>query len=91
MFFTFPFDIDKDIIKVYYYENIKLLCQDLIDVALEYDWYIGQSKKHHLVLEIAIAAPKGRFPFIVFHDPHLIVGVSEIQLGKTLSLTQLIK
>ncbi len=24
--FTFAFDIDEDVIKIYYYENIKLLC-----------------------------------------------------------------
>ncbi len=74
--FSFTFGVDEDVIKVHYYENIKLLCQDLIDIALESGQYIGQSKRHHLVLEIAIAGLEGYFLFIAFFDPHLMVGIS---------------
>ena len=74
--FAFAFDIDKDVIKVYYHENVKLFYQNLINVALERGWYISQSKKYHLVLEIAIAPLKSRFPFITFSNPHSIVGIS---------------
>ena len=87
MLFTFAFDVDKDIIKIHYYKNVKFLYQDLVDVAQECGQYIGESKRHHLILEIAIAAPKGRFLFIAFLDSHLMVSIGEIELGETSSST----
>ncbi len=73
--FSFAFGIDENVIKVYYHKNIELLYQDLINVALENGLCIDQSKKHHLVLEIAIAGPKGCFPLIAFSDPNPMVGI----------------
>ncbi len=58
MLFAFTLGVDKDVIEVYYYENVKFLCQDLIDIALEHGQCVGQSKRHHLVLEMAIAVLK---------------------------------
>ncbi len=87
MLFAFAFGIDKDVIKVHYHENIKLLYQDLIDIALERDGCIGQFKRHHLILKMAIASLEGCLPFIAFSDPHLIVGISQIKLGETSSPT----
>ncbi len=87
MLFAFAFGIDENVIKVHYHKNVEHLCQDLIDVALEHGRYIGQSKRHHLVLEIAIAGPEDYHPFIVFPDPHLMIGIGQIELGKMLSLT----
>ncbi len=75
MLFSFVFSIDKDVIKVHYYENIKLLYQNLINVALESSLYVGQSKKHYLVLEIVIVGSEGYIPLIVFSDSHLMVGI----------------
>ena len=85
MLFTFVFGVDKDVIKVHYHRNLELLCQDFIDVALEYSRCISQSKRHYLVLEMAIVAPESRFSFIAFPDPHLMVGIGEIKLNKILS------
>ena len=85
--FAFAFNIDEDVIEVHNYKNVKPFCQDLINVALECGWCICQFKRHHLVLKIAIAAFKGCFFFIIFFDPYLIVIVSEINMGETLSLT----
>ena len=85
MLLAFTFGIDKDIIKVYYHKNVKFLCQDLIDTALECGRCISQSKKHHLILKMAIATPKCCFLFIAFLDPHLIIKVGKIGLGETLS------
>ena len=48
MLFFFTFGIDEDVIKVHYHENIKPPCQDCDDIILESDWWINQSKKHHL-------------------------------------------
>ena len=76
MFFSPIFDIDKDIIKIYYHKNVKLLCQDLIDIALEHGGYVDLSKRHHLILEIAITGFKDCFPFIIFFNLHLMIGLS---------------
>ncbi len=75
MLFVFAFSVDKDVIKVHYHENVKLLCQDLINIALERGQWVGQSKKHHLILKMAIMGPKGRLPFVSFPNPHLMVGI----------------
>ncbi len=87
MFFAFAFGIDEDVIEVHYYKNVKLLCQDLIDVAQECGQCIGQSKRYHLVLKMAITGLEGYLLFIAFFDSYSIVGISQIELGETLSLT----
>ncbi len=85
--FAFALGVDEDVIEVYYHKNVKLLCQDLVDIALKHSRRIGQSKRHDLIFEVTIAGPEGRFSFIAFLDSHLMVGISQIELGKTLSLT----
>ena len=81
MFFVLAFGIDKDVIKIYYHENVELLCQNLVDITLECGQCISQSKKHDLVLEVAIADPEGCLPFFSFPNPHLIVGIGQIELS----------
>ncbi len=76
MLLTFAFGIDEDVIEVHYYENFGFLYQDLVDVTLECSQCISQSKRHDLLLKVAIAVTEGRFPFIIFPDPHLIVGIN---------------
>ncbi len=71
--YAFAFDIGGDVIKVHYQENIEVHCQDLIDVLLECGYCISQSKRYHLVLEMAIAGPEDRLLFIAFPDPHLMI------------------
>ncbi len=85
--FAFTLGVDEDVIKVHYHDNVKLFCQDLVDITLKYSWCIGQSKRHHLVLEMAIAGLESRLPFIAFPTPYLIVGIGQIELGETLSPT----
>ncbi len=87
MFFIFVFGIDEDVIEVYYHKNVKLFYQDLINVALERGRYVGQSKRHDLILKVAITGPKGCFPFIAFLDPHSIIGIDQIEFGEMLSPT----
>ena len=82
---TFIFGVDDNIIEVHYHKNVKILCQDLVDIVLKCSRYIGQSKKHHLVLEMAIAALEDRFLFIAFSDLHLMVGIGIIKLDEMLS------
>ncbi len=76
MLFAFAFSVDEDVIKVHYHENIELLCQNLVDVTIKSAWYVGQSKRHHLILEMTIAGPEDCFLFIVFSDLYSMVGIS---------------
>ncbi len=87
MLFAFTFSIDEDVIEIHYHEKVKLLCQDLIDIALKCDWCVGQSKRHDLVLKVAIAGPEGRLPFVTFPNLYLIVSIGEIELGEVSSPT----
>ena len=77
MFFTLAFSVDEDVIKVYYQENVKLLCQDHVNITLERGRCIGQSKKHNLILEIAIAGLKGQFLFVSFLNCHSMISISQ--------------
>ena len=81
MFFVFVFGVDKDIIKIHYHENVEFLYQNLINVALKCGQCVDQSKRHHLILKIAIAALESRLPFIFFLDPYLMIGIGQIKLN----------
>ena len=87
MFFTLAFSINENIIKVHYHKNVELLCQDLADIILERGRYVGQSKKHDLVFEVAIASLKGRLLFVPFLNPYSMIGISQIKLDELSSPT----
>ncbi len=83
MLFAFALGVDEDVIEVHYHKNVELLCPDLIDVTLKYDRRVGQSKRHDLVFEVTITGLEGRLSFIAFFGPHSMVGIGQIELGKT--------
>ena len=87
MLFAFAFDVNVDVIKIHYHENVKFLCRNFVDVNLKGSWCTSQSKKYYLVLKIAMVVHKTRFLFIAFPDPYLMVGVGKIKLDKTSSPT----
>ncbi len=87
MLFALAFSVDEDVIEIHYYKDVELFGQDLVDVTLKRGRCIGQSERYDLVLEMAIAGPEGRLPFVAFPDPHLMVGVGQIELGETSSPT----
>ena len=91
MIFSLIFDIDKDIIKIYYYKNIELFYQNLIDIALEYSRCVGQYKRHYLVLKMAVAGLESHFPFMSFSNLYPIVSISQVKLDETPSPTQSIQ
>lgn len=72
------FGINQDVIQVHYNKNIKLLNKNLADVALETSWYVGQSKKHNLVLVVTVLNAKSCFLFITFSNPYLKVSTGQI-------------
>ena len=86
IFFIFALSMDEDVIEVYYHNDIKFLCQDLANIILGCSWYISESKRHDLVLEVAIAGPEGRLLFVSFLNPHWMIGISQINLDEPSSL-----
>ncbi len=87
MLFALTFNVDKDVIKIQYHKNVKLLCQDLVHIPLKCSQCVCQSKRHDLIFEMTIADLESRLPFIAFPDLHSMVGISQIKLGETSSLT----
>ena len=88
MLFSLVFNIDKDVITIYYHKNVKFFCQNLVNIALKRGRCIGQSKKHYLILKMAIIDPKDRLLFIFFSDLHPMIGIGQVKLSKTLSPAQ---
>ncbi len=86
MFFALALSVDENIIEIHYYEDVELFGQDLVDIALKRGRCIGQSERHDLVLEMAVAGLEGHLLFIAFPDPHLMVSIGQIKLGKPLGL-----
>ena len=80
------FGIDQDIISICYNKDIKLLSKNLVDVALKIGGCVEKTKRHYLVLEVAISNVEGRLPFVTFSNSYLMVDIIEIQLSKPLSL-----
>ncbi len=78
-------------VQVYNNKNIKLFYQDLVDISLKCGWCNSQSKKHYLVLEIAIAGFKSCFLILIFSNLYLIISIDEVKLDKTISLAELIQ
>ncbi len=87
MLFALTLSVDEDVIEIHYYKDVELLDQDLVDVTLKHGRCIGQSERHDLVFEMAIADPEGRLPFVTFPDPHSMVGIGQIKLHKPSSPT----
>ncbi len=81
--FALALSVDEDVIEIHYHENVEFLGQDLVDVALKRGRCVGQTKRHNLVLKMAIAGPEGRLPFTAFPDPHSMIGIGQIELGET--------
>ena len=79
--------VDKDVIKVNNDEDIKFLGHDFLNIALEVGRCVGQSKKHYLVLEVAVSSLKSRLIFIALFYPYPMVSTREVKLGKSFCLT----
>ena len=84
--FSFVFDVDEDIILIHSNKDIKFFRKDLIDVALEYYQSVRQSKRYHLILKVALSGLESSLSLISFANSHLMVGTSEVELGKLLCL-----
>ncbi len=76
MFISLALSINENVIELHNNKDVKLFCQDLIDVALESCRYISQSKRHYLVLEVVIVNSKGHLLFITFFDLYPMISIS---------------
>ncbi len=47
-------------------------------------------QKNYLILKMAIVGFESYFSLLNFSDPHPMIGIGKIELGKTLSSTKLI-
>ncbi len=70
--------IDQDKIYVDYNKDIKLLSKDLVDIVLKTGGCIRKTKKHYLVLKVALSGMEGRLPLVAFSDFYLIIGTGKI-------------
>ena len=41
MFFSLIFNLNKNVVKVYNNKNVRIFCQDLIDIVIKCGLYIG--------------------------------------------------
>lgn len=83
---TGVFSVDKNVIKIYYLEDQELLGKNFINIALKKSRCICQTKKHDLVLKIAISVSESCFLFGSYLYLHLMVDASQIKLHEILGL-----
>ena len=70
--------VDEYVVKVHQYTNIKQVAKDVIHEALESGGCIGESKRHCMPFEGAIASLESHLPFITLSDSDQMVGVLEV-------------
>ena len=80
--FPLVFGIDEDIIQIHNDEDIEFFRKNLIDIALECCRSVGQSKRHHLILEMAVSGLESNFPLISFANSHSVIGTGKVELDK---------
>ena len=79
--------VDKNVIDINNNNDIEFLDQDLVNIALEAGWCIGQPKRHCLLLEMAISSLESRLPFITLFYPYPMVSTRKIELDEPFYLT----
>ncbi len=73
--------INEDVVKVYDYGNIKHVSENIVHEALERRGSIGESKRHDMPFEGAVAGPEGCFPFITFGYAYEMISMLKIEFG----------
>ena len=69
--------VDEYVIKVHQYTNIKQVAEDIIHEVLESSRCIGESERHYMPFEGAVASLESCLPFIALSDSDQMVGVPE--------------
>ena len=60
--------VDEYVVEVYQYTNIEQVTEDVIHEALESGRCVGESERHYVPFEGAVASPESRLPFIALLD-----------------------
>ena len=64
------FGVNRIVIELYDSKNIKFFCQNFFDITLKADEVVAKSKRHDLVLEIAVPHLECCFPLITHLNSH---------------------
>lgn len=74
--------VDEDVVEVNDAEDVEVLAKGVVHEVLEGCWSVGETEGHDGVLEVAVAAAKGGFPFVSGSDSNEVVRAAQIELGK---------
>ena len=70
--------VDEYVVEVYQYTNIEQVAEDVLHEVLESGGCVGESKRHYLPFEGAIASPESHLPFVTLLDLDQMVGMLEV-------------
>src|SRR5271167_1422208 len=73
---------DKDVIQVNDDKDIQVVPEHIIHEMLEDCRGIGEAKRHHKVLKMAITGAEGSFPLIPRANPNKVVSPMKVNLGE---------
>lgn len=79
-------DIDQNVIQIHHNQDIKHLSKDFVTIALKTSWCVGKAERYNLVLKVVVHNVIGHLSLIIFSNSHLMIGTSQVQLYKLLSL-----
>jgi hypothetical protein len=80
----------KDVINEHHYELVQFIHEYLIHHVHEISWGISESEGHHCELILPVSADESCLRNVIGSDFHQMISVPEIDLGKELSIFQLI-
>ena len=85
------FALNQNVIEVHNDKNIKFFCKNFIDVALEAAGGVKKTKRHDLVLKMAVPRSDGCFLLVTLPNSYSIICICQVQLSKTLGVTYAIE
>ena len=75
---------DDDVIQQPDADDIQVLFENIIHEVLKTGRCIGGTLGTDQVLVVAFLTPEGSLPLVPLPDPHLVIGVAEVNLGEDL-------
>ncbi len=73
-------EVDQDVIKIYNYEDVHHVREDIVHEALESSHSVRKSEKHNQPFEGPIVGPECGFPLTFVCDMDKMVGMLEVNL-----------
>ena len=75
MYISLILNIDKNVIKVHNYKNVKFFYHDLDNIILISGWYINKFKRHYLIFILVITSSKNHPSFITFFNLYPMIDI----------------